>query len=427
MGLSDPACTLISRSPFANLFRDPRIRSKYINAPLLEERTAYITHLLKRGMSLPRIKLTASMQMYAIRLLDLKKIRAVHAREVHEAGSKWASDLELHVCKAPGRESFYNFTHSVMKWLEFSGMLVPPEVPALPFEAPVRSYLEDLHLRGLSESSIRLRRRQLSKFQLWLGERRNSLDEASLDDVDAYVDCVRAKGWSQRTLRNVCAAIRWFFRYCESENWCRIGIARGISLPREGKPKTGPLGPVWKDVRRMLKVGDESPRELRTSAMIYVCSIYALRNSEIVHLRIDDFDWYNEILTVRRAKRGPIQRFPLQHEVGKAILAYLKFARPKSNIPCLFTTFRRPIRPMGPTCVQKIIAERMKSLGIRSEKFGPHALRHACATQLLNKGFSLPDIADFLGHRGLHSVSIYAKYNPRLLRRVASISLTEMQ
>ena len=65
----------------------------------------------------------------------------------------------------------------------------------------------------------------------------------------------------------------------------------------------------------------------------------------------------------------------------------------------------------------------MKALNIESEYFGPHALRHACATQLLKKGSSLRDIADFLGHKDTKSVSIYAKYDTRSLRALASFSL----
>ena len=65
----------------------------------------------------------------------------------------------------------------------------------------------------------------------------------------------------------------------------------------------------------------------------------------------------------------------------------------------------------------------MKRLKVDSEHFGAHSLRHACATQLLRQGSSLRDIADFLGHRGMQSVSIYAKYDVRLLREVATFSL----
>lgn len=427
MPLFPPTQISISQRLFADLFKVPSVRSRYLDAPLLEERTSYILHLLRNGMSRGRIQSSASLQILAIKLLNLREARPISASEVHVAGSLWATDQQLHNCKRPGKATFYNFFHAVTKWLEFIGMLIPPGRSTGPFEAPVTDYLQELRSKGLSESSICLRRHQLSKFQTWLGQRHNSLAEVSLSDIDDYLDARRAQGLSQGSLHNNGAIVRWFFQFCESQNCCKAGLARGILIPRATKSRSGPLGPAWKDVRRMLRMKGKSPADLRANAIISVCSIYALRNSEILHLRLADFDWCNEIMTVRRAKRGSVQQFPIQYEVGKAILAYLKSARPRSSCRSLFTTFRAPIRPMGPTCIQKIVEKRMRSLEIRSEKFGPHALRHACATQLLNKGFSLPEIADFLGHRGLHSVSIYAKYNPRLLRGVASLSLAGLE
>jgi site-specific recombinase XerD len=70
-----------------------------------------------------------------------------------------------------------------------------------------------------------------------------------------------------------------------------------------------------------------------------------------------------------------------------------------------------------------IIGTRMKKLGIVAENFGPHILRHACATQLLRIGSSLKDIADFLGHSDLRSVSNYVKFDANSLKRVAEFSL----
>jgi site-specific recombinase XerD len=89
----------------------------------------------------------------------------------------------------------------------------------------------------------------------------------------------------------------------------------------------------------------------------------------------------------------------------------------------LFVTLRPPYRPVHATTLWAIIGPRVKRLGINSQHFGAHSLRHACATQLLRKGSSLRDIADFLGHRDMKSVSIYAKYDVRSLREVATFSL----
>lgn len=65
----------------------------------------------------------------------------------------------------------------------------------------------------------------------------------------------------------------------------------------------------------------------------------------------------------------------------------------------------------------------MKKLDIQSKHFGAHSLRHACATELLRKGTSLRDIADFLGHRDVRSVTFYARHDIRSLRVVANFSL----
>jgi site-specific recombinase XerD len=415
----------IAQDVFADLFPYRDAKSKYLRAPLLQERSEYISHLLNQGLPRQSVKSMASMQINAIKLLNMKQARPIHSREVQEASSRWATtDVKFHKYgRRPGKTSSYNFVYKVTKWLTFSGLLVKPEAPKLPLDSVVKSYLEELRVSGLSESTVSQRRYHLLKLQEWLSETHDNFTEVGLTDIDDYLDSRRAKGWGQGTLYAGSEVFRLFFRFCESQNWCRAGISRGILVPRVVKPQTTPRGPAWKDVRRMLNVVGTTPMELRSNAIISLCSIYALRCSEVLRLRLSDLDWYNEVMTVQRVKRGGVQRFPIQYEVGEAILAYLKSARPKSNCRNLFTTFRTPIRPMGKTCIGKTVAQRMRILGIKSQNFGPHALRHSCATQLLDKGFSLREIADHLGHRGLRSVSIYAKYNPRLLRSVASFSL----
>jgi integrase/recombinase XerD len=65
----------------------------------------------------------------------------------------------------------------------------------------------------------------------------------------------------------------------------------------------------------------------------------------------------------------------------------------------------------------------MQTAGIRCRRRGPHCLRHACATHLLEKGASLKEIGDLLGHRDFRSTSIYAKVHLQQLRRVADFDL----
>ena len=166
-----------------------------------------------------------------------------------------------------------------------------------------------------------------------------------------------------------------------------------------------------------------TPADIRGDAIVALASIYALRSNEIMRLRLGDLDWQNETLTIRRAKSHRLQQFPLQVEVGEKIIRYLKHSRPKCTCRNLFVTHKPPHRQVDPCSLWVVISRRIKKLNIDSKAFGSHALRHACATHLLHQGSSLPDIAEFLGHKDLKSVSIYAKHDISALREVASMSL----
>ena len=69
------------------------------------------------------------------------------------------------------------------------------------------------------------------------------------------------------------------------------------------------------------------------------------------------------------------------------------------------------------------VKRRFKVLGIQSKGCGPHALRHACATHLLEQGLSLKEIGDHLGHRHPDTTRIYAKVDLARLRQVADFDL----
>jgi integrase/recombinase XerD len=50
---------------------------------------------------------------------------------------------------------------------------------------------------------------------------------------------------------------------------------------------------------------------------------------------------------------------------------------------------------------------------------GSHTLRHTCVQRLVDSGFSLKTIGDFVGHGTPDATKIYAKVNVQALREVA--------
>ncbi len=261
-------------------------------------------------------------------------------------------------------------------------------------------------------------------FLKWFGARNESLEQVSLRHVDDFLASKRAAGWSIRTLASQCQALRTFFRYAEIRGWCAPGLALGIRSPRLPKYDGRPKAPTWAEVRRLIESANgSSPSDLRAKAVLLLFGIYGLRSSEVSGLQLSDFDWRNEVFSVKRAKRGGVQQYPIQYEVGEAIIQYLQKGRKRCASRHVFVSKNPPYGPIRPGPMWQIVGLRMRKLGIKLEHVGPHSLRHGCATRLLQKGASLQEIADFLGHRNIKSIGIYARYDIRSLRKVAAFSL----
>jgi integrase/recombinase XerD len=396
---------------------------RQVESPLLKEREEYLTFLLNQGISRPRVRTIATMLLHVIRIMEIDRVRIVKPNEIENAMQSWGKDLEHHKTRKPGPTSWQSFRYSALNWFRFQNMIEVLPQPSDPVKVICSGFYEFMASRGMLEGTIRIYASRIEPLLRWALLRRESLASISIREVDEYLDMKQTEGLLPRTIASYCVVLRLFFRYAELRGFNDYNVARGIRNPRVARYDPLRKGPPWKEVRALLTSDvPDRPADLRASAMLFLCSIYGLRSSEVVKLTLDDFDWVKEIFVVRRAKRGRIQQFPIQFEVGNAILKYLQHCRPRCSCRNLFVTLNAPYKPVRSATLWTIIANRVRRTGFNL-KAGAHAFRHACATELLRKGSSLKEIADFLGHRDLESVSIYAKADIQALRKVAAFSL----
>lgn len=404
-------------------------RSRHQLAPLLKEREQYLSHLLRQGTSRIRARSIAAYLIHIIRLMELTSLRSVELEEIKRAAECWANYRGPHRRRRTGKAAAFCFTNVAKNWFRFHGCLTVPPAPPQPFHELIRDFVESMRsAQGLSPETIRGYSSRAGIFLRWLAKRHDSLFSISLNDVDDFLAGKATDGWSPATLAAQGQALRAFFGHAGIRGWCAPGIARGIQSPPVPKYDGLRKGPSWKEVRRLLQsTSGTNPAALRARAVLSLCSIYALRSSEVAHLRLGDFDWRDETFAVQRAKRGGVQHYPIQYEVGEAIIRYLRKGRPRCSCRHVFVTLCPPYRPLRSSSLWQIASRRIKQLGIASRHKGPHALRHACATRLLNKGTSLKEIADFLGHRDSKSIGIYARYDTRSLRKIAAFRLAGLR
>jgi len=106
--------------------------------------------------------------------------------------------------------------------------------------------------------------------------------------------------------------------------------------------------------------------------------------------------------------------------VGESLLDYLQKSRPLIPTLTFFLTSRAPYHPLPRSSSLSVIVERgIRAAGIEIPNRGAHAFRHCFATRMLDKGHSLKEIADVLGHRHLGTTFIYTKVEFHALRQVA--------
>jgi integrase/recombinase XerD len=399
--------------------------NRHRQAPLLKERELFLNHLHRQGTSRKALSNLAGQLLSVIRLLKLNEMRDVSLLEIQRAAKCWARQQRSNPRALSYGNSATHFKYAAKKFMRFNGRLKLPSRRPMRFAYQLDNFVRFMtDEKGLSPHSVRSHCEKTSKFLEWVGTRHRLFARIRIEDVDDYFRVKGADGWSRRSVATNADALRAFFRYAEARGWCAVAFAKAIQGPRIYKYEGLPEGLSWQKVRRLLQsIKGSKPWALRARAILMMFAFYGLRSGEVSRLMLTDIDWREEVFVVNHSKRGGPQRYPLQREVGDAILRYLKRGRPHCTCRHLFVTLNPPYRPLGICALWTLMARRLRASEMQCSRKGPHILRHAFATRLLQQGSSFKEIADLLGHRNLGSIGIYAKVDLPLLRVVAAIDL----
>src|SRR5205085_5288230 len=100
-------------------------------------------------------------------------------------------------------------------------------------------------------------------------------------------------------------------------------------------------------------------------------------------------------------------RLPLPHDVGDAIVEYLRHSRAPSQARAVFLQLRGA--PVGMSRNAVVFVSRRASERAGIAVVAGHRLRHTAATELLNKGASMLEVGQVLRQDHTTSSAIYAK------------------
>lgn len=294
-------------------------------------------------------------------------------------------------------------------------------VPHEPFADRVPgffSYLRDE--RGLREETVVHYGHHLRQLDTYLGEiGLEGLHALSPVIVSGFLTD-RSHGLHKTGMRDRCCVLRVFLRYVHRQRL----LARDLSGTVEAAPvyrlASIPRSITWDEVRRMLDTVDRRTIVGRRDyAMLLLLVTYGLRAREVAALTLDDIDWPHDRLRVPERKAGHSTAYPLSPLVGAAIVDYLKAGRPTTPSRRLFFRILAPCEPITHSAVSCRAAAYLLKAGILVSRPGSHTLRHTCVQRLVDAGWPLKQIGDYVGHRSAASTEIYSKVAVETLREVA--------
>ena len=247
------------------------------------------------------------------------------------------------------------------------------------------------------------------------------VDVAKIHPRDVVEFVVNLTGcYRPRTVELAASSLRSFFRFLRTEGLRDDRLEDAVPMvPHRPTGLVRHLDPERFE-QLIASLDSSSPRGLRDRAIILCMARLALRASEVVQLRLEDVDWRNATVRVRARKTGHGALLPLPGEVGAALAGYLQHARPDTRARQVFVLhWLRVGAPISSSIVGRAVDNALRRAGIEAPMRGANLLRHSLATDLLDRGASMREIADLFGHSSLATTRIYASVDVAALREVA--------
>ena len=246
------------------------------------------------------------------------------------------------------------------------------------------------------------------------------VQKEDLDAFQRYLETTpgeRGRMWGRNLILACMGRVVHFFRWAVKECLVMVHPDPQRVIPR----KTDPLiwVPTVAQVTRLLSSPDiNTSHGLRDRVLLELLYSTGLRRSECIALNLEDVNFVNQTLTVRRGKGAKFRVVPLGDYLELWLKRYCEQGRdalrPVPGEKALFIATQSGCR-LAAASVCSALKRYVSSAGL--SRITLHTLRHACATHLLEAGADLRSIQELLGHSQLTSTERYTQVTATELQK----------
>jgi len=237
------------------------------------------------------------------------------------------------------------------------------------------------------------------------------LDEVTRAEVERWKVALRTDH-APATVNRCFTLLRAMFNKAIAWNHLGESPCRGVRTLRENNERVRFLTEA--ELARLLEaatrlnsgdVVDSDGKKKRGNrwlrALITVAVNTGLRRGELFHLRWEDVDKDNRILTLRETKDGTTARLPFNDEVWLTLSTVPRVA----GNPHVFPGRQGPL-----TDIKRAWSDALEMAGIQDFRF--HDLRHTFASHLVMAGVDLNTVRELMRHKTLTMTLRYAHLAP---------------
>lgn len=277
----------------------------------------------------------------------------------------------------------------------------------------LEKYVSLQRTRGLAESTIGGRTRELVSFGNWLKARRPkpALEDVGADHIVAYVRS-RSAFHSRCTVASVTSTLRSVGEFLVVEGIWRTNPLRWMRGPKMDPRRQLPRR-IGREQQQALWAAARGRRQehARYQAVCALAILYGtgLRRGELARLDLDDWDRESSVLKIDGQKTGTQRHVPVGEAVWRCIEAYLPYRHNRLEArgqlderALLVNTLGERLNSAG---LGQLIARLSKDAGLPTVTL--HQFRHSCASDLLEAGVTIPEVQRVLGHASIQSTMRY--------------------
>jgi len=225
--------------------------------------------------------------------------------------------------------------------------------------------------------------------------------DLGLDEVRTYQLHLLDSGLSWSTFNIATCALRFFFRTTLG----RQEMVEALPFPR--KPKKLPVVLTQQEVRSIIAA---SPQPKYETIFITMYAM-ALRVGDVRRIKVTDIDAKRMVVAIRSGKGAKDRYVPLSPRHLRRLRNHWRSERPKV---WLFPGADAD-RPISDRAIQRAFGQARRQAALRKH-VGTHALRHSCATHLLEAGVDIRIIQRLLGHENIQTTLIYTQVTTQALQ-----------